>query len=85
MIRGLMHFSIGAQCTTVLCTYNCNYNCGINVMLAIKTNQKCQTLSLIFHGPSVDPVTVTEHSDLDSTIQQQLRADQSRAVRETVS
>ena len=42
-------------------------------MFAIKTNQKCQTLSLIFHGPSADPVTVTEHSDLGSTIQQQIR------------
>ena len=48
--------------------YNCNYNYGINVMLVIKTNQKCQTLSLIFHAPSAHSVTVTEHSDLLSTI-----------------
>ena len=33
-------------------------------MLVIKTNQKCQTLSLIFHAPSADSVTVTEHSAL---------------------
>ena len=47
---------------------NCYYNYGVNVMLVIKTNQKCQTLSLIFHAPSAHSVTVTEHSDLLSTI-----------------